>query len=590
MQDPPCHDPERQGRAELFLRDLNALFAEATRLTDEAAFLQRILDAGVRAVGGKRGFLALVSHDTGELTVSNISGEGWTERGRRMRLHLANETTRGITGHVALTTQPYITGNVNADPYYLKFFDDVVSEIAVPILTPTGQTRGVINIDSPRPDAFDADDCAHLVSLAQAASVALGVEGFRARESAIIEIGNTLAKTLDIESLMQKVVEIAAGALQYDYCAVFLLDPQTEQVVLRAARGSLADKIGTASYQIGQGILGWIAQHGDPVRLEEPHRDPRWANLYNELPEEEIGPFLAVPIISRDKIIGVLRVMRRKSHASWFSNRFTETDERVLTTIASQLGTAIENARNFEKLLRSERMAAWGDLSAKSAHMIGNRLFALKGDLNELTYILEPMARDDHRKELEAIVASMNRGVERLEEILREFRDFVVATQLNTGECDINAVLRETIEESYPRRSNVKLEVDLGEGVPLLQCDAKKLKRAFSELIENSLSFQPDGGMLRIASRLLMPEELAEIRLAHSRRYVRIEFSDAGPGVPKEIKERIFQPFFTSRVKGMGLGLSIVKGIIEAHQGLLRETGEPGQGARFLIFLPVNGK
>jgi signal transduction histidine kinase len=590
MPDPPCHDPEREGRAELFLRDLNELFAEATHVTDDQAFLQRILDAGVRAVGGKRGFLALVGHETGELNVTNIGGVGWTEHGRRMRLHLANETTRGITGHVALTKQPYITGNVQADPYYLKYFDDVVSEIAVPILTPTGQTRGVINIDSPKPDAFDADACAHLVSLAQAASVALGIEGFRARESAIIEIGNTLAKTLDIESLMQKVVEIAGGALQYDYCAVFLLDPQTEHLVLRAARGSLADKIGIASFRLGEGILGWIAQNDEPVRLEEPHRDPRWANRYNELSEEEIGPFLAVPIISRDKIIGVLRVMRRKSHASWFSNRFTETDERVLTTIASQLGTAIENARNFEKLLRSERMAAWGDLSAKSAHMIGNRLFALKGDLNELTYILEPMPRDEHRKELEAIAASMARGVERLEEILREFRDFVVATQLNTSECDINVVLRETIDESFPRRSVVKLEVDLGEGIPPVQCDAKKLKRAFSELIENSLSFQPDGGSIRIASRLVKQEELAEIRLAHSRRYVRLEFSDSGPGVPQEIKERIFQPFFTSRVKGMGLGLSIVKGIIEAHQGFLMETGEPDRGARFLIFLPVNGK
>jgi signal transduction histidine kinase len=65
-----------------------------------------------------------------------------------------------------------------------------------------------------------------------------------------------------------------------------------------------------------------------------------------------------------------------------------------------------------------------------------------------------------------------------------------------------------------------------------------------------------------------------------------VVFHDSGPGVPQENKERIFTPFFTSRVRGMGLGLSIVKGVVEAHQGFIRETGGPGEGARFVIFLP----
>jgi signal transduction histidine kinase len=93
---------------------------------------------------------------------------------------------------------------------------------------------------------------------------------------------------------------------------------------------------------------------------------------------------------------------------------------------------------------------------------------------------------------------------------------------------------------------------------------------------------------MRIASCKLALEERIRHRLAHSQEYIQIEFADQGPGVPEDLKKRIFQPFFTSRVKGMGLGLSIVKGIIEAHQGLLRETGTPGEGARFLIFLPVS--
>src|SRR3979409_2494990 len=95
------HKQTHQERAEEFLLSLNSLFAEAIRSSGPGAdILQRTLEAGGRAVGGRRGFLALVNHETGELQVTCVAGEGWTDENRRMRLHLAQETRRGITGHV----------------------------------------------------------------------------------------------------------------------------------------------------------------------------------------------------------------------------------------------------------------------------------------------------------------------------------------------------------------------------------------------------------------------------------------------------------------------------------------------------------
>jgi signal transduction histidine kinase len=579
--------PAEREREEQFLANLNSLFEASVRLGTEPEFLQKLLDASLPAVAGHRGFLALMQYETGELKVVATVGEGWTDQSRAMRLHLAHETSRGISGHVVLKAEPYITGDVDSDPYYLRIFDDVKSEIAVPIMGNSTQARGVINVDSPSPDAFAAMDTARLTAIAQMATLALGVEGFRDREQALIEGGKTLTATLDTEALVTKVVEVAANVLRFEDCSVFLLDEQTDHLVLKMTRGALTCRIGDPVYHVGEGITGWVAKHGEAVRLEAPREDPRWLGRCNELPEEEIGPFLAVPIISRDKVLGVLRILRRQSHSPWFSNRFTEVDERVMVTIASQLGAALENAQNFERLVQMERMAAWGELSARSAHMIGNRSFALKGDLNELNYLLEALSQSPEKKEIVQLAESMGKGIDRLEEILREFRDFVVATQLKADLDDINNLLLELVRESFPKRSRVKLEMDLAEGIPPIRIDAKKLKRAFSELIENAISFQPDGGFVRITSRLLDREERVANRLAHSREYVLLEFADAGPGVPEALKERIFQPFFTSRVKGMGLGLSIVKGIIEAHQGLLRETGVPGEGARFQIFLPV---
>src|SRR5579871_4295211 len=198
---------DRDQRAERFLCDLSTLFAESRDGAD-TRFLQRVLDAAVRAVGGRRGFLALVHHETGELEVCATSGKGWTDRFRPTHLSLATETSRGITGHVALTRQPYMTGDVDRDPYYLRYFDDVRSEMAAPILTSSGQTRGVINVDSPEADAFRADDLAHLMALAQAAAAGFGIQGFREREAALVNIGTTLAATLDVASATNKVVDL----------------------------------------------------------------------------------------------------------------------------------------------------------------------------------------------------------------------------------------------------------------------------------------------------------------------------------------------------------------------------------------------
>ncbi len=569
-----------------FLQRLSTLYRDAVSGGGPQLF-QDTLDAAIESVNGARGFLALVQHEMGQLTVMCTSGPGWTDDQAKRKLYLDEVTRSGITGHVALTGEPYSTGDAESDPFYLRYFADTRSEIAVPIIGMQGETCGVINIESDRANAFDTHDCAHLMAIAQAAATAIGVDGFRARESALVEIGTRLASTLDVDKLMKRVVEIGASALQFEDCSVFLLDEQTDHLVLHASRGALSERAGEAAYRVGEGLTGWVAEHAAPIRLEDPRCDPRWLGRYTEMEPEEMGAFLAVPILSRDKVLGVLRVLRRKSNAPWFPNRFTDTDERVLSVIAGQVGAAVANARNFQRLVRAERMAAWGELSAKSAHMIGNRTFALKGDLNEMEHLVHELCSGSERGEILALVESMNRGIERLEEILKEFRDFVMATQLALSETDINALIHEVVAETFPKRSKVKLELQLGTGLPALSCDQSKLKRAFGELVENAVSFQPDGGTLRISSRLLDEENLAELRLAPSRTYVEVSFEDEGPGVMQEIKERIFRPFFTSRVKGMGLGLSIVKGVVEAHQGVLREVGTEGEGAKFLIFLPV---
>ncbi|MEN6415846.1 MAG: GAF domain-containing protein [Armatimonadota bacterium] len=547
--------------------------------------LQYIIDQAVLVCNADRGFLATADHERGELEVRYTAGTGWTEENRLGRLKVSEGTGRGITSHVAATGEPYRSGNVLEDPYYRMYFEDVRSEVAVPLVDKHGRTRGVINIESIKPDALDGGHECTVIGLAHMAATAITLEDLRSREAALIQIGKELNGLSEMGEILQKVIEVAAEALKFEDCSLFLYDRASSKLILRASRGPLSKKLGEASYDVGEGLTGWTAEQQLPIRVQNPKIDPRWRGRFEELPAKDVGAFMAVPINSHSGILGVLRVQRKKSPYKWFPNDFTEDDERALSTISVQLGIALDNARLLDQLVKTERMAAWGEMSARSAHMIGNRVFAVKGDVNELEYVLQ-QSNIDVPESLK-LSDSIKKGIFLLEEILNEFREFVKATQLDLEEVDINTVVGEAIVEGFPKRSKTRLKTRLARNLPIVMADPKKLKRCFSELMENSVNFMPEGGEIKVSTGFVDTASRKWLRPnQQSGNYIQINFEDKGPGVDSDVKPKIFDPFYTSRAKGMGLGLSIVKGIVDAHNGVIFESGKPGKGAKFSILLP----
>jgi signal transduction histidine kinase len=566
------------------------LFARLSRLVAAGepidAVLLRILEEAVTATNSIRGFLALVDHDRGELDVRYVAGVGWSEDKRLGRLRVSEETGRGITSHVAATAQPYRSPNVLEDSYYLPSFDDVRSELAVPLVDSSRRTRGVINVESVQLDGYDDSHMFTLQSLADLAMIAITIDDHQSRGIALFQVGRELSGFSEADTIMQKVIDLAGDALKFEDCSLFLIDEHTGKLVLRASRGSLRNKVAEASYDIGDGLTGWTAQTGETIRVTDPSSDPRWRGRFEEMPAKVTGAFMAVPVKSHRGVLGVLRVQRKKSPYKWFPNAFTEEEESVLATIAAQLGIALDNARLIQQLVNTERMAAWGELSARSAHMIGNRVFAIKGDINELEYHLQRHSIDcDAALRLSE---SIKNGIYLLEEILNEFREFVKAGRLELETADLNTLVTESVEEGFPKQSTSQVQMQLSPSLHPISADPKKLKRCFTELLENSVNFMPNGGQIVVstaradsrAKKILPPRY-------RNRPYVIIRFEDNGPGIKREDKPKIFDPFYTSRAKGMGLGLSIVKSIIEGHRGVIVEDGRPGKGARFTILLPA---
>ena len=479
-------------------------------------------------------------------------------------LYLLNEESGAL--ELSCSTDPEAVDEVSSPP---KSGGEETSHglLREPILDRYYRVRGVLTLAF----EFTADPMIETVVPAVADGIRIVIErqDTQGREEALIQIGSALDLVRSEEDLISTVINVAEKVLRLEACSIFLLDPKTDRFVLRGTTGALKKQVGALSYAREEGFTGWVCHVGQPIVLADPQSDPRWRGKYVEIPSPQVASFLAVPILSRQGSIGAIRVLRRKTGNRLLDNSFTSDEQRLLMTIADQISTALENLHNIDRIVHSERMAAWGELSAKSSHMIGNRVFALKGDVNEMRHLLD--APELSEEGLRKLQKSLQTNLSRVEEILQDFRDFLTATQLSTTSMDLNQIISETLEEVFPKRSQVRLVLDL-QPLPELPVDQKKMRRAISELVENSLSHM-EAGQLTVRSS-------AEGR-------VRVEIEDNGPGVPRDQKSSIFQPFFTGRARGMGLGLSIVKGIVDAHGGIVSEEGEPGQGAKFVISLPT---
>ena len=569
-----------------------------TSLAEADEILKATLEEATQAVGGTRAFLALVDMASGELVLRFTTGEGWTDEIRRQRVNVQQAPgggggRRGITRHVVVNNKSYWTGDVTSDPHYIGFFDDVKSEIAIPLRTSSGGTIGVINIESPQADKFGEKHAEILAPLCRRAAIIVAMAEHQLREEALVAIGRDLNSAADLDMLIHDVVNQATRILRAEDCSLFLMDESGEMLELVASQGPLDEEAGrhTVKYRLGEGLTGWVAQNGRVIRVGDPRTDPRWKGVFQEAPPGEVAALMAVPIHTQRLKTGVIRVVRHRKGSLYFlPQEFTQADEDILVTLAGQLAVAIDRTRLTERLLGAERMAAWGEMSARAAHMIGNTVFGVKGHLNELNYVLKESENEDAEwTDVKELTGNVTRGIYRLEGILGEFRDFVLATQLHTVQSDINAILSGVTAETFPKHTDIDLILNLAPDLPPVLADEVKLKRAFGELIENSIDFQPQGGQLTVKSSLTDQKSIAQLtRTQFATPIVRIDFIDHGPGLTEHDRARVFQPFYTKKAKGMGLGLSIVKGIIEAHGGAILEIGnEDEQGAHFVVFLPT---
>ncbi len=232
-----------------------------------------------------------------------------------------------------------------------------------------------------------------------------------------------------------------------------------------------------------------------------------------------------------------------------------------------------------EEMRRKEWLATLGEMSAGMAHEIRNPLAALAGAMQMLR---RDLALDEGNAPLMDIAI---RETTRLDSIITEFLMYARPPALNLKECDLNALLAETLDlirHEARSHENITIRTNPAPGSMVAQVDPDQMKQVFWNLATNAFEAMPNGGLLTIST--------SRRRVGSGGRggdVIEIAFQDTGEGIKKQDLDKIFLPFFTTKREGSGLGLAAVHRIVDLHSGWIRVESEEGQGSRFVVCLPL---
>src|SRR6266498_3399943 len=246
--------------------------------------------------------------------------------------------------------------------------------------------------------------------------------------------------------------------------------------------------------------------------------------------------------------------------------------------------TTLFRSRIEADLLRTQRMQSIGALAGGIAHDLNNVLSPI---LLVAHLIRDELASEESRQMLDTATASAQRGAELVKQILAFARG--VGGDLKV--LQVRHLLEEMIKlvrDTFPR--SIQIQTNIGGNLSRIQGDATQLHQVLLNLCVNARDAMPQGGILRIeaANADLENRQSAMLSEPVSGPFVVVRVADTGSGIPAEVMDKIYEPFFTTKDpgEGTGLGLSTVRAIVQAHHGFIEEESEPGKGTVFRVYLP----
>ena len=541
--------------------------------------LQLIVSEAVRLMHASSGSVVLINPTSGFLEIH--ASQNLLAAATRLKLRVGE----GITGWVARTGKPACVGNVTQDPRYVMARRGVRSELAVP-LEVNGETRGVLNVDSDRADAFTAEDQELLQELAiQAAKVIQNTwlyEQLRLKVhlfESLASVSRTINSTLNLDEALQVITREACLLMRARVCSLMMLDESREWLDLRASHGAGEAYLNKPRLPVDDSLLGVVVRRKKPMQVANVQTSSRYQHV--EVARcEGLVSLLSVPLIFAGQAIGTLSVYMGRPY------NFSNEEISILSALAELSAIAIEKARLYERVVdveeqlrQNEKLSVLGLLAAEVAHEIRNPITVMKLLYHSLDLKFpdsDPRAKD--ARIIDAKIEHLNKIVEQILAFARTTEPRLAPVNLNELVDELGLLVRHKLANQ-----NIRLIRQLQPDLPVVMGDATQLEQVFLNLILNAAEAMPEGGTLTIKSRAVhLP------RGNPSATHASMEFRDTGRGMSREVQRRAFTTVLgTTKAKGTGLGLAIVGRIIETHRGQIRILSRPGRGTTMRITLPV---
>jgi len=405
-------------------------------------------------------------------------------------------------------------------------------------------------------------------------------------------ISKTVSSSLNLDEILSSSIDKTLEVLESDSVRIYLLDDKKEILKLVAHKG-LSDRLIAKQFmkyrKPGDGLLGQTILDGETrmvdnfLRAQDPYVD--------SIIEEGLHTSAYIPLSTQGELTGVMCV------SSHYPIEFASGYIEFLTAIGSQIGVAVNNANLYEniktayedlkhaqeQIVQSEKLASLGKLAATIAHEINNPLAAV------LTYIrlmIKVKDRDmfspERLEDISRYLSTMELETARCGEIVKNLLAFSRQSKISIKSQSIIDIIDRTLNLIAHDLDikGIQLKRNIAPDLPRVQCDFQQIQQALLNLIYNASDAMLDGGTLTVTGQIK----------AGSERFLEIMVSDTGCGITEEDKEKIFDPFFTTKAegKGVGLGLSVVYGIIIRHNGTIDVESIPGKGSTFKVSLPCS--
>jgi PAS domain S-box-containing protein len=589
---------ETQQRADQ-LETLRQISQDLTLLSDLKTLLHQIAQQAIRLLNGANGGIFLYNPHQQALE--------WTVNLGNIKSPVPPtiKPDEGLVGKVWISEQPMVVNDYKNWSGKAQYRLDDLPEAVIGVPIKWGEEfLGVIAVDSLEIGRCFTQD--HVTLLSQfAAQAAVAIENARLYEEAhqrvaeleiIRQVSLNLTSSLELqvvlETILESVLHLIGGAHN---AHIFLY--QAEHLTFGAAMWHDGRKSEPFSQPRPNGLTYRVARQGEPVIVPNIRTHP----IFADAPHHWQGAIVGLPLKIGQRVAGVMNVSCLQPR-NW-----TDAELRVLRLLADQAAIAIENARLFEaehaahrqaealreeeqaiqkRVQQHERMAAVGQLAAGIAHDFNNILTSIIGYTELLSY--DPTISDSAKEDLSRIAGQGQRAAH----LVRQILDFSRQTISPKYPLDLLVFLKETtklLERTIPEAIHISLTVEPGDYTVL--ADVTQLQQALTNLAVNARDAMPTGGELRfmLTQFELLSEQNAPQPDMALGKWIALEVTDTGSGIPPEHHDKIFEPFFTTKEvgQGTGLGLAQVYGIIKQHDGYIGLRSAVDAGATFTLYLPA---